>query len=365
MGIAELKISFNEEKRKALEGASTGVVMMILKESSLSGIKEYGSFEDVKEKYTKENLKYIQDAFIGNVQDIRVGNVLEERYYTPNKVIVYALASSDNLDNALKIIKNFEFNYMCMPDATDEVENPKLVEFIKTNNDDGFDANLLIVTKKSSNSSDIIEFESEDIEGSKTLKSKDLLPFLCGACAGTPLTQSVTYCNVPFVDNIPKRTNEEVSSSIDKGKLVLIKKAGKVKIARGITSLTEPPRGVGNSFKKIKLVRTYKFINNAIKKSISNYYVGKVSNNYDNKCLLISEIQNYLSELAGEGIIERDFSVGIDIEANKNYMKEIGMDTSRFTAQQIKEANTGSKVFLAITLRGVDAMEDFYININV
>lgn len=365
MGIAELKISFKEEKRKALEGASTGVVLLILKESTISGIREYEQPNDIVDGYTEENKKYIEDAFIGNVQDVRVGTGLVERYFTPSKVIVYSLATSDTLDNALEIIKNYEFNYICMPDASDSVENPKLIEFIKKNNEDGFDSNLVIVTSKASNSADVIEFFTDDIKSDKTLKAKNLLPFISGVCAGTPLTQSITYCAVPFLDSIPKKTDDEISSLINSGKVVLIKKAGKVRIARGVTSLTEPQRGKGDSFKKIKLVRTYKFINNSIKKAISNYYIGKVSNNYDNKCLLISEIQNYLSELASSGMIEKGYSVEIDIEANKKYLKSKGIDITGLSHQQLKEANTGSKVFLAITIKAVDAMEDFYININV
>ena len=33
--------------------------------------------------------------------------------------------------------------------------------------------------------------------------------------------------------------------------------------------------------------------------------------------------------------------------------------------QELKEFNTGSKVFITITLKAIDAMEDFYINVSV
>ena len=145
----------------------------------------------------------------------------------------------------------------------------------------------------------------------------------------------------------------------------MTKEGGNIKIARGVTSLTTPKGNEGDSFKKIKLVRTYKLINNSIKKSISNYYVGKVANNYDNKCLLIAEISNFLEDLARDGIIERGHSVGIDLDAQKKYLKEINANIGSMTDQEIKEANTKAKVFLYIKLKGVDAMEDFYININV
>ena len=33
--------------------------------------------------------------------------------------------------------------------------------------------------------------------------------------------------------------------------------------------------------------------------------------------------------------------------------------------QEIKEANTGAKVFLSVAIKGVDAMEDFDIEVSV
>lgn len=366
MGLTELKISFKEEKRRALDGASTSVALLILKDSTVKGLKEYESFEQVSEKYKADNLMYIEHAFKGNIQDVRVGGLLEKRAYTPSKVIVYSIASDDTLDNALEVLENVEFNYMCMPDATDEVENPKLIAFIKKLKDVGQWADVVITTKTPSNSSDVIEFATEDIkEGSTTYTASKLLPFIVGACAGTPFTQSITYCNVPFITNIPKKTSEELDSLIDAGKLVFVKKGGKVRIARGVTSLTDVSGNEGDSFKKIKLVRIYKMINNAVKKAITDFYVGKVSNNYDNKCLLISEIKGFLEDLHRSEMIEGDFSVGIDLEAQKKYLIEKGVNVKSLDEQQIKEFNTGSKVFIVITLKGVDAMEDFYININV
>lgn len=366
MGLTELKISFKEEKRKVLEGTSTSVALLILKDSTVKGLKEYSRFEDVKEKYKADNLMYIEHAFKGNVQDVRVGGFLEERAFTPSKVIVYSIASDDTLDNALSIIENLEFNYMCMPEATDEIENPKLISFIGKLKDVGYLADLLIVTSKASNSSDVIEFATEDIkEGSTTYTAAKLLPFISGVCAGTPFNQSITHCTIPFVSTIPKKTNEDLNNLIDAGKLVLVKKGGKVRIARGVNSLVTPGENEGNSFKKIKYVRTYKMINNAVRKAITDYYIGKVSNTYDNKCLLIAEIKGFLEDLQRDDIIEADFSVGIDLKAQKEYLTEKGVDIKSLTDQELKEFNTGSKVFITITLKAIDAMEDFYINVSV
>ena len=366
MGLTELKIGFIEEKRRAIEGASTGVVLLLLKETTLTGLKEYTSFDEVKENYTETNKKYIEQAFMGNVQDVRNGTLLEQRAYTPTKVMVYALEEA-GLDTVLEELENEEFNYMCMPEATDEGgENAKLIEFINNIGSIGYDASLVCATKTPPNSSNVINFELDEIkEGDITYTANSLLAHICGICAGTPLTQSITYCHENLLTNIVKKTDEENDEAIDAGKLILIKKAGKIRIARGVTSLATTNENEGESFKKIKLVRTYKLIGNSIKKVITEFYVGKVSNSYDNKVLLISEIGNFLKLLNNDSLIEEYYSIDIDLEATKKYLKEQNIDYSSFTEQEIKESDTGSKVFLSLSLKGIDAMEDFNIKINV
>lgn len=368
MGIAELKISFIEAQRKALNGVSTGVVAMILKDTK----EGFFTFEKYDEE--DENLKslntvnkgYIKEAFVGNVQDVRVGTALEERAYQPTKVIVCVITDFENIDSALDRFEQEDFNYICIPDGTD-AETTKLVEFVKKIDSKGNSATAVVTSNTDMDNYSVINVVLPDgytVNGSEFTANK-ILPTIAGICAGTPLTQSITYANVQMLEKMPKRTDKDISDLIDAGKITFINKAGKVKIARGVTSLKTTDRTIGESFKKIKLVRLYKFINNTIQNTISDYYVGKVGNSYDNKCLLISDIGDFLKSLANQGLIDNKYTVAINIEENKKYLLEKGVDVNSLTEQELKEANTGSKVFLNIAIKGVDAMEDFYININV
>ena len=51
------------------------------------------------------------------------------------------------------------------------------------------------------------------------------------------------------------------------------------------------------------------------------------------------------------------------MEAQKAYLKSIGIDISEMREQEIKEANTRDKVFIAIKCRILDAIEE--INLRV
>ncbi len=68
-------------------------------------------------------------------------------------------------------------------------------------------------------------------------------------------------------------------------------------------------------FQKIKIVDTLDIIHSDIRKVIIDDYIGKVTNSYDNKCLLIVAIKSYLEELEKSALIESDSTVEIDFEA--------------------------------------------------
>lgn len=99
--------------------------------------------------------------------------------------------------------------------------------------------------------------------------------------------------------------------------------------------------------------------------TINKSYIGNYPNSYDNKCLLITAIKGYLKQLEDKGWIEKGKSVmEINVEKQKAYLESVGVDTTDMDEQAIKEANTGSKVFLKGSVSILDAIEDVDIVIN-
>jgi hypothetical protein len=85
--------------------------------------------------------------------------------------------------------------------------------------------------------------------------------------------------------------------------------------------------------------------------------------------LLITAIKGYLRGLeateGGKGYLKADSSnIEINVAKQKQYLESVGVDTSEMSVQDIKEANTGSKVFLKGTISILDAIEDVEIFIN-
>ena len=93
-------------------------------------------------------------------------------------------------------------------------------------------------------------------------------------------------------------------------------------------------------------------------------YIGRYANSYDNKCLLITAINEYFRELIRSGIIQSGICE-IDVEAQRKYLEGKGIDTQDMSDQEIKEANTGAHVYLRATVSILDAIEDIDLNIYI
>ena len=122
----------------------------------------------------------------------------------------------------------------------------------------------------------------------------------------------------------------------------------------------------GDLFQKIKTVDIMDLIANDIRKTARDAYIGKLSNSYDNKVLLITAIHGYFDGLINDGLVEKNtVTVDIDMEEQKKYLKSNGVSISNMSDQQIKEANTGDQVFIAVKCKILDAIESISIRVFI
>ena len=57
--------------------------------------------------------------------------------------------------------------------------------------------------------------------------------------------------------------------------------------------------------------------------------------------------------------------VGIDVKAQRDWLRENGTDVSEMSEQEIKEANTKSNVFMEGSYHILYAIEDITVNFNI
>ncbi|MBY2345636.1 phage tail sheath protein, partial [Clostridioides difficile] len=209
----------------------------------------------------------------------------------------------------------------------------------------------------------IINFATTGIKvGEKSYTTAEYTARLAGILAGISLSESCTYFILDEVTEIEPTENPD--EAVEEGKLILINNNG-IRIARGVNSLITLSKEDTEDLKKIKIVEAIDMIQDDILQTWNENYVGKVTNKYDNKILFLSAVNNYFKELQRDEVLDnsQEAYAQIDIEAHKKYLKEKGIDYSEMTEQQIKEANTGSYVFVEGNITITDAMEDLKFKI--
>ncbi|MDF2511008.1 MAG: phage-like element pbsx protein XkdK [Herbinix sp.] len=354
MKLPNINIAFSTQAASAIARSEKGIVALIVKDAKANGGHILTSTTQIPSDLGAENQAYIERAFIGYVNP-------------PKKVIVYVLKDdAANLTEALNYFATQAFDYLAGPRDITAAECTAVVAWIKEQRALGFIPKA-VLPNTAADSEAIINFTSSGItNGTNTYTAAEYCSRIAGLIAGTPMTISCTYAALPEVTNVDRLPKSEMDDAIDDGKFIIFFDGEKVKVGRGISSLQTITADKGEAFKKIKIVEAIDMIRKDIKETAEDNYIGKYSNSYDNKCLLISAISGYFNGLEDDGILERGTSVvGIDIEAQETYLQSIGKDTTALTEQEIKTAATADKVFLQSTINILDAVEDISLNITI
>ncbi len=354
MKLPNINIAFSTQAASAITRSQKGVVALILRDTSANGEHILTSPAQIPSTIGNENRDYIARAFMGYVNH-------------PRKVIVYILPSdAENLTEALAYLKTQTFDYLAGPPNISTAECAAVVDWIKTQREAGFIPKAVLPDTAADNEA-VINFTTNGIvAGTKEYTAAEYCSRIAGIISGTPMTISCTYAPLTEVSDVSRLTKSDMDDAINRGEFIIFYDGEKVKIGRGINSLQSITPDKGKAFKKIKILEAVDMILKDIKETAEDNYIGKYTNSYDNKCLLISAIKGYFTGLEKDGILEHGTSsVEIDIDAQEAYLLDAGKDTSSMTEQEIKTAATGDQVFLKAKITILDAIEDINLNITI
>lgn len=146
-----------------------------------------------------------------------------------------------------------------------------------------------------------------------TYSSAQVACYIAGLASGQALKESLTYAKTVFDDVSPRLTHNQVVSAINAGTLVLVHDGEKVKVEKGINTLTSLGVDQGNGWKKIKVIRIMDAIAMDTAKAAQDNYIGKVLNNADGQVAVLNAIKNYFETLSPD-LIAPGFIVETDTE---------------------------------------------------
>lgn len=353
MGMPSVSITFTELAATAIKRGDRGIIAMILKDT----VPETNpvvcmSNEDVPSTLSEDNQEQIKLALMGYVN-------------APKKVVAYVLAEgAADYTDALDYLKTEKFDYLVVPTVATDGKTTDIVSYVKAQRE----SNKLIKAVLPNTAGDnegIINYATESVTaGDTTYTTEQYCSRIAGIIAGTPLSIACTYAPMSELTNCTRLTRDEMDKAVDAGKIIAWWDGEKVKLGRGVNSLVTLTEGKNEQFQKIKIVDAMDMIENDLRSTIEDSYIGKYANTYDNKCLLISAVGNYFDQLVLDNVIQ-SYTVEVDIAANREYLKGRGKDVDNMTDEEIKTANTGSYVYLTCSLSILDAIEDVVIPISI
>lgn len=392
LGMPNVIVSFREAGIAAIERSKRGIVFLVLEEEqnvidevikttavvgkaitgrTITGsIKALGNTEnpftvytvdDIPEKLSEDNKDYIIKCLLGYVT-------------APYRVKVYLQAKgktgADKWQDSLKKIATERWDYLAIP-TIEEEQLETVGTWIKTNRENKFKKVKAVLPGYNGDYEGIINFSNKNIKtATKVYTPAEYTARIAGLIAGTPMTISATYAPLSEVINCDKYDLDENDEKVNKGEFFIWYDGTKYKMSRAMNSLITTTEGKQEGYQTIKIVDIMDMIYDDVRTTAQDSYIGKYSNSYDNKCLLITAITGYLKELEKDGLLQKNYStVELDTEAIKNYQMQNGLYTKEELADmskdEINQLDTKKKVFLKGKIKIIDAMEDIELPFDI
>lgn len=387
LGMPSVNIAFIEAGIEAIKRSQRGIVALLLEEdadtvtklltdhtatdgkTTIKAIKNpftVYTTDDIPDELSDDNKDYITKTLIGYVKaPYRV------KVYLMNKVTEEsANASADKFADALKTLATDRWDYLAIPTiATAQCES--VATWLKTNRENKGKRSKVVLPGYAAEYEGVINFSNTKVvTASKTYTGAQYTPRIAGLIAGTPLTISATYAPLSEVIDCDRYTADENDEKVNNGEFFVWFDGEKFKMSRAMNSLVTTTQSKLEAYQTIKSVDIMDAIYDDIKKTAQDSYIGKYTNDYDNKQLLISAILGYFKELEDGRLLQKDYSeVDINVEKVKNYQLQHGLYTKEELADMddltIKKLDTKKQVLLTAKIKILDAMEDIDLPINI
>lgn len=357
MPLPGIFITFQSAAAAAIARSEKGTVALMIRDAMAADALQHLMLTraaQIPATLSKGNQAYIRRAFMGYVNP-------------PRTVLVCVLPEgAADLTGGLDWAATQQFDYLCAPPDVTPEQAQVVASWVKAARTDKHMVKA-VLPNLAADAEGIVNFAAADIKvGGDTFTAGEYCSRIAGLIAGTPMEISCTFAPLPEVEDIARLSSTAADAAVDAGKLILIHDGVKVKMARGVNSFVTTTQSKGDVFRKIKIIELLDMIQTDLRQSVADSYIGKYANSYDNKLVLVTAIKAYLDALVLSGLIQTgSVSVGIDVGAQAAWLEARGTDTSKMSEQQLREAATGSEVFLSAALKPLDAIEDVTIPIMI
>ena len=378
LGMPTVVVKFIEAGIEAIQRSQRGIVALIL-EDTKQVIDKLATKTNSHEVLPNPFLVYTVDDIPEELSDKNKDYILKAlKGYNkpPLKIVVYMMqqggdkTGADRFQEPLKAMLTERFDYLAIP----TIENAQLeyvATWVKTARENKFKKIKVVLPGSNADYEGVINFGNTKVfTADREYKPAEYTARIAGLVAGTNMTQSATYAPLAEVIDCDRHTQDEMDAMVNEGKFFIWYDGEKFKMSRAMNSLVTTSQGKLEGYQTIKIVDLMDMIYDDIRKTAQDSYIGKYTNDYENKCLLISAILGYFKQLENERLLQKDYSTcEIDCEAVRTYQLSHGLFTkeelAKMSDDEVKKLDTKKIVFLKAKVRPLDAMEDIQLPINI
>ena len=356
MGLPKIDIEFFQKAATAIKRSGQGVVAIVIKDDTTTtfNIKEYGDISDFETgDFTTENDEIIKTAFLLPI----------------TKLIVCRISDTDEITVAMDALKNKVFDWTCVVSDVQQ-DQDDYASWIQSRNQTATKkAKLLGYKLTTSDDMHIVNFTNDSVRKKNAevdTPGHEYLVRLVSVLAYLAIDQSSTYYVLQDLESVTEVADPD--TAIDEGEFILINDEEKVRIGRGVNSLTTLSEDKTEDMKSILIVEAMDVIYYDIYQTYKNDYLGKYKNSYDNQVLFLSAVNGYFKELAKENVLDENYKniSFVDVESQRDAWVAAGKtEANEWDEQEVKNNSFKNKLFLAANTKILNAMEDLSFNINM
>lgn len=362
IGLPTMRLIFENATDALLTRAKKGIVGVMVRDTKSLGVYALTDAKQIPSDLGEANKEYVTRAFAGS----GLGRATKVVLVVFSTTAANKDEEAPTIANALPLLNGKSVDYLAGPHDVTAAEVAAIKDFVLAYREKNPTLQA-VLPNCAADDRGIINYTSTVHVGEKVLSPAQYCSRIAGALAGIPTTSSCTNLRleeVAAVESIATadKTEEEAqNAAIAAGQLIVVHDGTKAVIARGVNSYVTLRDDEKDALKKIKVTEGEGLVSYYSNQAIDEAWKGIKINSYDNRALLIVELQLMYKKLEQQGIFLPNTSgAEIDVETQRRYMEDKGVDTSNMDDQAVK---TYEDLDTHVFWRGygifADTMEDF------
>jgi len=307
MGLPELTFTLKKAAETVSTRISRGAVALILRDSKANGVHVVCQESDIPTTLGADNIAYIKRALMGYIN-------------RPSAVYVSVVPAAGTIAAGFGALAAYTYDYIAGPPDISAEDATALAALVKERRKLRY-IGKAVLPNTAADYEGVINFVSAGIAaGGKTaFSAAAYCSRIAGMLAGTPAQCSATYAQLSEVTGVTATENPD--AAVDAGKLFIIDDGRVRKLSRAVTSKVTIGDTEPEALKKIKMTAAIDLIRYYAVSSVEDDYFGKCANTYDDKCVLLLALQDYLKSLEDSKVLESGSSGAVlDADATRKYL---------------------------------------------